>query len=309
MPDAQTNVLSYAHPAKTRGRFRLLWAVLPFAVGLLIGGLLVWGLQFALPDFADSDEKDGLMPILALILCVGCGGGYAFFILFIIALASSRARCAGPWWVNAMIGIGYPLLVGLLLTSMRVVAVVTSPSTPLVVTIGVISAALIFLSGIAVPFGLVRWREFEKAQGSSASRRRRFWALLLTPILGLTALGLARRAAVWAFDRDCRTVVEWVKSIRPLPGDYGAIPLPPSQRLLAVDGTIDARILPDGSVLLVVRRFMNADESWSEVIYASSPAAASQIATDAFGKRKVVLAQIPHFVEKQIDSQHFTAKD
>jgi hypothetical protein len=307
MPDGQTNVLSYARHMKMRGRFWHLWAVLPFGVGLLIGGLLLGCLPTILPDFA-ADSFDSGLAVVAIYVAPVVGSLYAFILLLFIGLIYPHARVTQPFWVSATIGIIFQLFGVGLYTFFENLCTVASPP-PWLETAGFFTGmVIVFFTGIAVPFGLLRWRESEVTPIPRAHPRSAWLKRLLVLCLCVMMFFVARWSAVRAFERDCQTVAAWVKTTHPTAGSYLAIPLPNSQRLLSGDGKIDAVVLPDGRVVLVARMAVVSDGHWLEIIYASGPIAPAEIGKDPSGRAHILINGLSeNVVTKQVDAQHFNA--
>jgi hypothetical protein len=311
MSDDQSQILSYARPlGKMPGRFRHLWAVLPFGVGLLIGGFLNGCLSIILPDFAPSPMADSGFAVMSLIAAPVLGSVYAFIVLLFTGFLSSHARRARPLWFTGMIGIMFQLFAGGLYELFNILCTVASPSQSLV-SVGFFSGAVIvFFAGILLPFGLLRWRESQVTPRPTSHVRARW----LTPLLVLSLCAVmfiaARWAAVRAFERDCREVAAWAKTTHPKAGSYTALPLPNSQRLLSGNGKVDAVLLADGRVVLVFRMSVSDSDNghWSEIIYASGPIASAEIGKDPSGRSHILIDGLSeHVIEKQVDAQHFNA--
>jgi hypothetical protein len=262
-----------------------------------------------LPEFA-AESIDPSVVIVALYVAPVVGSVYAFVVLLLTGLIRPHPCVAQPFWVSGTIGIVFQLFGVGLYGLFSIVCTLASPPQWLV-TAGFISGAIVvFFTGIAVPFGLLRWRASEVTSNLTAHRRS-VWPKRLT-ILGLCMIVffVARWAAVRAFDGDCRQVAAWVKKTHPSAGNYPAIPLPNSQRLLSGDGTIDATVLPDGRAVLVLRMFVDDSENghWSEIIYASSPIASVEIGKDSSGRTHILIDGLSeHVIKEQVDARHFIA--
>ena len=74
-------------------------------------------------------------------------------------------------------------------------------------------------------------------------------------------------------DRNCEGVIAWVRSNHPAPGGYPGLPMPAEFRWLSVDGEVDAVVLEDGRVILLLKTLLYGHDntSWKGIVYSSSP--------------------------------------
>src|SRR5438045_1938363 len=93
------------------------------------------------------------------------------------------------------------------------------------------------------------------SSAESAKRRIHLAAkkmVVVAVLLGVLVAG-AMLAADKKFDRKCEAVAVWVKNNHPTPGAYPDLALPASSKSLTADHVVDAVMLPDGRVVLVLK--------------------------------------------------------
>jgi hypothetical protein len=187
----------------------------------------------------------------------------------------------------------------------HVICVASSPSGWLEWSAYWTGYAMVWLTVLVAPFLLVKWRE---RQTSTESRKRPTLTLLkkigVAVVVVAALLAIGRWAAQRKFERDCEKLALWVKSIHPNPGSYRDLDLPASMRSLSADNTVDAVVLPDGRVVLMLKASIGYKGNWSGVIYASGSVTSGEIGTDPDGLSHI--NGLPwHFIEKQVDARHF----
>ena len=89
----------------------------------------------------------------------------------------------------------------------------------------------------------------------------------------------------WAIDRDCEQVIAWVRSSHPAPGSYPGLPMPAEFRWLSIHGAVDAVVLKDGRVVLLLKTllFGHDNDSWKGIVYSSSPLKPGELYKDDRG--------------------------
>ncbi len=110
--------------------------------------------------------------------------------------------------------------------------------------------------------------------------------------------------------RDCDQVVAWVRATHPLAGKYPGLKLPPALRGLSDphDGTVDAVVLPDGRVFVLIRNSIGIHHNWWGFIHASAPLLPSEIGKDAYGRPQILIDGLDeNFVDEKVNDRHYNA--
>jgi len=298
-------ILSYATPLQRLGRFRLLRILVPFCAGLALGGCVASALAWIVPDFALSADYS----FMGLVLALAYVGATAFYALVVLAAlgCSSRAYFARPAKTIVVVGIACPVSAATLVAAAIVLSVLVSPGGWMLAAWSLAVQIMIVLSAIAAPFMLVRRTQFEVAHDPARDRRPLTAARIAAGLVLYAAMVAGGRwIALKSFDHECRSLAAWLITNHPTPGAYSGLALPANRKRLADTGTVDAVVLPDGRVVLVLKR-EDLWEGWTGMIYCSGPIKPGEIAADAYGLH-VIISGIPqHVVRKQLDSQHFIA--
>jgi hypothetical protein len=123
----------------------------------------------------------------------------------------------------------------------------------------------------------------------------------------------------WVICRDCERVISWVRSNHPAPGRYPDLHLPEEFRWLSINGGVDAVVLKDGRVILLLKTSIGWKENWRGVIYTSSPFEPCEMQNGSYGGRsEIYISDTPqgnnllesHFIEtKMNDRLYFAAFD
>ena len=122
------------------------------------------------------------------------------------------------------------------------------------------------------------WWRTPKRKGG----RRIIAGVVLLMLLAASAVALnALRERV--IDRDCERAAAWVRSNHPAPGSYPSLPMPAEFRWLSIHGGVDATVLKDGTVVLLLKTLIGWKDNWEGIIYSSSPLKPSETAGQADG--------------------------
>jgi hypothetical protein len=281
-------------------------AVIPFGAGLALGAIFGGIVMNTAPPFA---RPAGIMLLLSLLfrLCATVALGiYAAVVVFLIGCFSVTERTPASIQFSAVYGFAVPATLSSLKTWSSALKVVSTPSVLTDGSIG-LAAALILLLAITAPFLLMRKRvtpaKTPKLSGATFSAI--LWLTIAAAGLGCTMM-LGWRYAWQRYDVGCRQVAAWVKSTHPVPGSYSTLLLPPSLSRLSSDSLVSSVVFVDGRVAVMLTTFAGGHTVSEYVIYCTGPITPAEIGTDDYGRSAVLPGELPmHFIESQIDSQHF----
>jgi hypothetical protein len=306
MGDEQAPLLAYATSATRPSFFRPLWAILPFSGGMFLGLLVAAGVLACQPDLSRPAPTFELWPLIVL-LCLFLGWLFATAVLFLICCFSTRRLGCRRWQVTTSLGLASPLFLtsaGLLVHVISVVTASTQSVEDACLKVVMLLTAAIAL---ATPFLLIRWRQSDTLPQRKGRQPRR----LAMVVAGMVALEAALVVA-WRWsektmlERDCVNLAAWVRTSYPLPAAHSDLVLPAPFRSLSGDGNVDAIVMPDGRVVLLLKTSLSWHHNWSGFIFATGPILPAEVGTDAYSRPQVTIHGLSdHFVGKQVDDRHF----
>ena len=110
----------------------------------------------------------------------------------------------------------------------------------------------------------------------------------------------------WSVSRDCEQAISWVKTSHPDPGVYRQLALPAQFHRLAARGTVDAVVLPDGRIVLLLKETTGEHERRTGMIWSNSPLKPSEIGSDSRGRDRIRIDGIQdHYIGEKIDDRHY----
>ncbi len=139
--------------------------------------------------------------------------------------------------------------------------------------------------------------------------------LLMLLVGGAVVLNALRERVL---GRDCERVITWVRSSHSAPGTHSDLALPSQFQGFSADGKVDAVVLADGRVVLLLKTWVGWKDNWSGIIYSSSPLKPSEISKDYYGRPRIWISDTPqgpsiledHFIEAKVnDRLYFVAFD
>jgi hypothetical protein len=214
---------------------------------------------------------------------------------------------AGTLAISAIVGMAIHVIGGALSSIGTMIDVTVPLPRWLEATGGCVLVVCLFAAALIAPFLLMQWREIPPAEEVLRSRVR--WLAKKTGIgliLLFAMVGISNWASLKMYDHDCAQIVTSVKINHPAAGFYPNLVLPTSQRPFAEE--VDALVLPDGRIILVVKTLIVWHGNWRGTIYASGPITAGEIGTDAYGRPIIKIDGLPvHYIMKQVSPQHFDA--
>jgi hypothetical protein len=138
------------------------------------------------------------------------------------------------------------------------------------------------------------------------------WALLfllLIPLWDIVAVLIAQwlpSLQAWVFSRDCEQAISWVRTSYPAPGVYRQLALPPQLHRLSARGTVDAVVLPDGRIVLLLKETVDEHEWRRGIIWSSSPPKSSEIDRTPHGRDRIRINGLQDvYVTVKIDDRHY----
>ena len=145
--------------------------------------------------------------------------------------------------------------------------------------VGYSPEALAYGGALGLLFLFCWWRTPKRKGG-----RRIIAGVVLLMLLPASAVAL-NALREWAIDRDCEQVIAWVRSSHPAPGSYPGLPMPAEFRWLSIHGAVDAVVLKDGRVVLLLKTllFGHDNDSWKGIVYSSSPLKPGELYKDDRG--------------------------
>jgi len=110
----------------------------------------------------------------------------------------------------------------------------------------------------------------------------------------------------WMFNRDCEQAISWMRTNHPAPGVYHQLALPEQLSRLADCGTVDAVVLPDGRIVLLLDETVGEHEYRRGVIWSNSPLKPSEIAQGPYGRDRIRIKGLQDlYVTVKIDDRHY----
>lgn len=298
-------VLSYVEPTTPRQRFAAVRAAVPFSAGVPGGGILAALLLASGPAITRPTPWLGFWPVVFFFVIV-VAWLYVVAAIVLFCCISSRQLQPQSWWRAASVGLLLPLVPAVAGLILHVVCVMTAASLG---TEGRgLMGILLLTCTVALPIPALLVSRY----GSGAWPAVPTWPVrrLTLEALGLLAT-LVFIVAAWrriersSLDCRCAMLAAWVKATYPGPGACPDVPLPPSFTPLAADGSVDAVVLADGRVVLVLKTAPGWHHNWSGFIFASGPIQPNEIGTDPYGRPEVTIPGLPmHFIERPLDDRH-----
>jgi hypothetical protein len=136
------------------------------------------------------------------------------------------------------------------------------------------------------------------------------WAiLLLIPLVDAVGVGVglllpAIQAA--RFASDCEQAISWVRTSHPVPGVYPHIALPDQLHRLADRGTVDAVVLADGRIVLLLKETVGEHERRTGTVWSSAPLKPSEVGQSPYGRGQIQIKGIQnHHITEKIDDRHY----
>jgi len=306
MGDEQAPVLAYATSATRPSRFRPLWAILPFSGGMFFGLLVAAGVLACQPGLSRPSPTFEGWPLIVLLGLV-LGWLFATTVLFLICCFSTRRLGSRRWQVTTTLGLAAPLFLTATGLLVHVVCVVTaSTHSEEDAGLGVV-LQLPMAIALATPFLLIQWRQSDILPPQKGRQPHR----LAVAVVGMVALEAALVVA-WRWsektmlERDRVKLAAWVGMSYPVPGVHSDLVLPAQFRSLSADGNVDAIVMPDGRVVLLLKTSFSWHQNWSGFIFATGPILPAEVGTDAYSRPQVTIHGLSdHFVAKKVDDRHF----
>ena len=110
---------------------------------------------------------------------------------------------------------------------------------------------------------------------------------------------------------DCDKVVAWVRATHSSAGKFPGLKLPPALRRVSDpnEGTVDAIVLPDGRIYVLIRSSLSWHHNWSGFIHGSAPLLPSEIGKDAYGRPVILIDGLrEHFVHEKVNDRHYDVR-
>ncbi|HZL38044.1 MAG TPA: hypothetical protein VFC78_22200 [Tepidisphaeraceae bacterium] len=102
-----------------------------------------------------------------------------------------------------------------------------------------------------------------------------------------------------SIERKCDLLATWVKTTHPA-GAYPSIALPAGFADMSEDHTVNAVVLPDGRVVLLLRTSLGWHHNWSGTVYCTTPLQSADFGQDANGRPTINI--------KGLDDHYITEK-
>ena len=235
-------------------------------------------------------------------------GIYAVVVLSLIGFFSVTERKPASIQNSALCGFAIPAISSCLWAWSGALSMVSTPSALIDRCLGFVGVLILLLIVIS-PFLLVRKVE---TRAKNPKRLRETLSAILC--VGMTAAGLGGLMTLgwhWAwqsYDVGCQQVVAWIKSTHPVPGNYSDLLLPASLSRFSSDSLVSAVVMADGRVAVMLTTFAGGHTVSEYIIYCTGPITPAEIGKDFYGQPEVLPNKLPeHFIERQIDTQHFEA--
>jgi hypothetical protein len=310
MDNERIPVVSYASPQIGHSRLRRLLPLLslfPFWGGIIAGVLLSAGIS-AFGPAEPLWTNEAMSGFFALAVLIAAELIISIVLFFLCCLSADRV-VPRPWadvialgMVVPVFAIGFGQLVHAQYGLIRANYQAEMNGFDLLAGL---SALLI----IAMPFLLVRRGRTTESTGSPSPFRRYILAFAAPPIAALISSVVIQRIQARNFDRQCADLAVWVKANYPTPATHAGLKLPAQFQALAADSAVDAIVLPDGRVVVLLKTSFWGHDCSSGIVYSSGPIQPSEIGPDGYGRQQITFPGISScYIEQKVDDRHFIVR-